>query len=260
MRWDPHLPPRTLVWRCLLIICAVSLLAWAPDPPKQPEHPPELKLPDFSTLIQGQVTRVLDENTVLIRVNGRTVRYDLLGVATIPTRDKQNAALAVDALSRMALGESVFIEHDPQGERNAGNRFAGHLYRTPDHLPINLELVRQGYTRHSPAGMSIHHEVFVAYQSRAQSLERGIWDTDRPTLPLPEIEPEPEPEPTSPRPTKTTRSNGNTIYITAYGTRYHRKDYPHLTDSARPATRQEVKDSHKPCKTCKPDDEAKSSG
>jgi len=180
------------------------------------------------------------------------------GIAAIPSRDKAHAALAIDALSRMVLGEIVAIQHDPLGERNAANRLAAYIYRTPDHLPINLELVRQGYTRHSSAWMSIHNQPFLHHQSRAQELQRGIWNPEAPPLNIATQSPEPQTE-TSPkesdesRPvTRHTHSPGTTFYITEHGTRYHLENCPHLTDSTRPTTYNDIKDTHQPCKTCRP--------
>lgn len=255
MRWDTQRPPRSSLLRCLIIACAIVSLAWAPDTPKQSDAPPTLELPDFHTLQQGTVTRILDENTLLISVEGRTLRYDMLGIASIPTRDKANIALAREALNRMMLGETVAIEHDPRGERNAANRLAAYFYRLPDHLPINLELVREGYTRHSPAGMSTHRSVFSYYESKAKELERGIWAPSNAqfTPPQPQAEPD-QPTTSEPNQSSPATTTNSTVYITAYGSRYHRKDCPHLTDTARPTTRDKVKNTHKPCKTCKPDD------
>lgn len=249
-----------------LFACTLAAGAWAsPQPAPEttaPQQPPRLAHPNFSTLQTGTVTRVLDENTVLIDIDGSTARYHLLGVAALPSRDKAHAALALDALSRMALGETVAIQHDPLGERNAANRLAAYIYRAPDHLPINLELVRQGYTRHSSAWMSIHNQPFLHHQSRAQELQRGIWNPDEPILNLanqnhePQTNPSPETspaDPTDPEPaTHHTHNPGTTFYITEHGTRYHLENCPHLTDSTRPTTYNQIKDSHQPCKTCRP--------
>lgn len=243
-----------------LIACTLAVSARAAQQPTSqntpPPQQPRLTLPDFETLPTGTVTRVLDENTVLIDIDGNTLRYHLLGIAAIPSRDKAHAALAVDALSRMALGETVAIEHDPLGQRNAANRLAAYIYRAPDHLPINLELVRQGYTRHSSAWMSIHNQPFLHHQSRAQTLLRGIWNPQDPLLTIADQGTETETRPDEPAAPDTAPQHkhdpATTFYITTYGTKYHRKDCPHLTDSTRPTTYNEIKDTHKPCKTCRP--------
>ena len=261
-------------------VCAVGVLALlltgvaqpagqgAPEPVDQTTQQPDIlpdqptqaapqtdTTPDFSTLPIGKVARILDENTVLIEIDDRTIRYDLLGVSAASTdRSAAHTQSAIDALSRMLLGESVAIEHDPQGERNIANRRAVYLYRIPDHLFVNLELVRQGYTRHSPISMTIHTKVFEHYQTRAQNLFRGIWDPQAPVQTIDETNSDQSPSQDDPESTQQSGGTAATVYITAYGTRYHTKDCPHLTDTTRPTTRDQIKDSHKPCKTCKPDD------
>jgi len=241
-----------LISRVALLACAFFMLAMtAPDTPH-----PALDRPDFSQLQQGTVTRILDEDTLLLRIGDKTERYDLLGIGSFSERDKGKAAHATDALSRLALDETVWIQHDPRGERPPSNRLAAYLYRAPDGLPINLELIRQGYTRHTPSWMTIHTEVFDFYAKRARQLNRGIWDpdaafivpdpdTDQP-LRAPDLSPEPEPRPTA--------SKSDTVYITTYGKRYHREDCAHLSKSSRPTTRDKVSGTHQPCKSCRPDD------
>jgi len=243
------------ILRVLLILCAVTTLAWAPA---EPSEPPQLKEPDFTKLQTGTVTRILDENTILIRVESKTVRFNLLGNKSIPSRDKHNTSKAIEALTRMILNEIVAIQYDPESSHATTHLHAAHLYRHPDHLPINLELIRQGYTKFSDRSMSIHSEVFAHYEARARYQLRGIWDPNAPKLlkPNDEYDGEDDAEPDSDQPATTTQEPAQapgTIYITTYGTRYHRKDCPHLTDSARPASYDEVKDTHKPCKTCKPE-------
>lgn len=263
----PRIPakprPKHAAYRCTAcVVCVIALaltgFVQATDQPvdQRPDAAPRpTEALDFGTLPVGKVTRILDENTVLIEIDSRTVRYDLLGVSAASTeRDASHTHRATDALTRMVLGETVAIEHDPQGERNIANRRAAYLYRNPDHLFVNLELVRQGYTRHSPISMTIHTKVFDHYQTRAQNLFRGIWDPQAPIQPISESTDNENPDQSDPAHNQQPANTTAAVYITTYGTRYHAKDCPHLTDSARPTSRDQIKDTHKPCKTCKPDD------
>ncbi len=238
------------------LLCVCVCLGFAPSDSSREETLPKLSVPNFEKLPVGRVTRVLDENTLLIELDGKTQRCDLLGVSGAST-ERIHSALAIDALRRMLLDELVAVQYDPLGEMNIANRRAGYLYRDRDHLLINLELISSGYTRFKDSSMSINEGVFARAEDRARTLKLGIWDPN-PVLPTPSDDPlvNQPPAPTAtPQTTSTTSANDSGIvYITPYGTRYHRKDCPHLTDNARPTTRDKVKDSHKPCKTCKPDD------
>ncbi len=49
--------------------------------PQTTDDPARLISPDFTTLKSGLVTHVLDQNTLLIEIDGRTTRCDLLGVS-----------------------------------------------------------------------------------------------------------------------------------------------------------------------------------
>ena len=245
-----------------LLCCAIA--AFAAPPAAKPDQPPTLQRPDFTTLQQGQVTRILDEDTVLIRIGEKYQRYDLLGIAPLTTKESAAKAALADALSRIMLNETVLIQHDPGAQTTHSNRLHAYFYRHPDHLPINLELIRQGYSRFSQARMSIHTKVFSHYESRARDLERGIWSTP-PLLPSespnqepnPNQDPDPDsdaaPETNPPVSPDTEPAIPDRVFVTKYGTKYHREGCTHLTPSARSVQRDEIDTTHKPCKTCKPD-------
>ncbi len=236
----------------LIILMATAVFAQpqTPGTPSNPDSVPLHQAPDYASLSTGTVIRVLDQNTVLIEIDGETERLDLLGVSgATGAQHASQAKQAIDTLNRLTLGETVLIQNDPSGELNRANKRVAYLYRAPDHLFINLELVRQGLTRLSNASMSIHSPLFEHYQRRAQQRERGIWNPNEPP-PQPDTLADPLPAPSEAQPSS---GPDRTIYITAHGTKYHRKDCSHLTDSARPTTRESIATSHGPCKTCEPD-------
>jgi endonuclease YncB( thermonuclease family) len=233
---------------------SLALFAFAPDPSTDGSsvsfpYPP---YPNRDELVFGEVTRILDENTVLIKIADKHERYDLLGIASFPVSQSAHAIRARDALARMLLHEQVAIHHEQLGKRNAANRLVGYLYRQPDRTFVNLELIRQGYARYASSWVSVHTEVFEQYASRAESQERGIWGPDAPPS-EPEAEPETHELKEPSAPSVVTPVNQPTIYITQHGSKYHREGCPHLTDTTKPTTREKVKGTHGPCKTCKPD-------
>ena len=241
-----------------LLCCAIVALASQPD--ANPNEPPTLQPPDYTTLQHAQVTRVLDEDTVLVRIGEKYQRYDLLGLAPLTTKQRAAKAALTDALTRIMLNETVLIQHDPATQTNQSTRRHAYFYRHPDHLPINLELIRQGYARFSQARMSIHTAVFSHYEARARDLERGIWSSHTPEpAKSPDLGPDPKqaprtaPEPDPPADPDPRHAIPERVYVTKYGTKYHREGCTHLTPSARPVQRDDIDATHKPCKTCKPD-------
>ena len=76
---------------------------------------------------------------------------------------------------------SVLLEEtDEAGRRDA------YLYRVPDGLLLNLELVRQGYAVTAGNYAFEHLDAFLIYQRRARADKRGLWalvdDTPAPGL------------------------------------------------------------------------------
>ncbi len=238
---------------------------------------PDIELPNPNALIKAKVIRIFDADTVLLQIGTSKRRYQLLG-ANAPEylpKAKRPAPFSIEArrfIEQLILGESVYIQHDPAGERDTFNRRAAYIFRAPDMLFVNLELVRQAYAKHDPRHMSLYASTFAHYQSKAQSLNRGLWNPNAPTLDWSDAstQPKEDPEPkadqpasenTTEKPAETTKpqpeqtpvqTTDSTIYITKSGKKYHSKDCPHLSNTNRPTTREKIKDSHQACKTCKP--------
>lgn len=254
MSRQPGTKNRSLGLIACLLAMSFALFAFAPSSTPDGssvsiEYPP---YPDQDELVFGEVTRILDENTVLIKIDDKHERYDLLGIASFPASQSAHAIRARDALSRLLLHEQVAIHHEQLGRRNAANRLVGYIYRQPDRTFVNLELIRQGYARYASSWVTAHTEVFEQYARRAESQERGIWGADTPH-PEPDAEPDTDEPKSPPAPSVVTPVNQPAIYITEHGSKYHREGCPHLTDTTKPTTREKVKGTHAPCKTCKPD-------
>ncbi len=265
------------------VLCACLLTTLPSTGYAHPEDlsttpPPPIQTPDYSSLTLAKVIRIFDADTVLLQIGQSKHRYQLLG-ANAPEfqpRAKSPKPFSIESrrfIEQLLLGESVYIQLDPRADRDAINRRIAYIFRAPDMLFVNLELVRQGYAKHDPKGMSLYTDAFHYYESKAQALTRGIWNPDanlhRPT-PADEIaedqEPKPHEQPESkPQQSPTqkikpaeskpiTQSPSTTIYITKSGSKYHTKDCPHLSASNKSTTRDTIKDTHQPCKTCKPNE------
>ena len=235
----------------LIVISLTTGIAWAQAQPSADDTTvPEFHHPEYDTLAIGVVTRILDENTVLVRINRKYERYDLLGVAPFPDSASVDSQHAIGFLKRSLLHEHVRVQFDTNPQRNREGRLAVFLYRSPDHLFVNLELVRQGLVHADHTQLDRHRDIFNYHAKRAAERQVGLWDPD----PQPQLKPgsnpngreEPAPTPELIRP--------NMVYITEHGKKYHREGCTHLTDSARSTSREQIRSTHDPCKTCRPDE------
>ena len=271
MFFDARIKPVFVVCACVVLLSALFGSGPTPRGEAGVGQFPLIELPDQSELVLGVVVRIIDGDTVLVKIGDKTRRYQLLG-ADAPEfnpRDRAPDPHSINArrfIERLLLDESVYIQHDPSVDRDGVNRIWGYLFRAPDMLLVNLELVRQGYAKHDPRRGALYAESFAFYGARAERLGKGIWNplgepldwstpSDEPgkvfdeplDKPLDEPEEKPDADPgISPA--------SSVVYITKFGSKYHAKDCPHLTDTQSPVIREEVEKTHKPCKTCKPDD------
>lgn len=123
----------------------------------------------------------VDENfLVKLSIDGVETPVRMLGVDA-PQFDSGNgtpktAEPALKFLQNLLKGEEVYLEHDPNlAEKDAEGNLVAYLYRAPDKLLVNLELVRQGLGLVSEGYEFEFQDEFNAYQQRAQALGKGIW-------------------------------------------------------------------------------------
>ncbi len=250
---------------CVLVFLVVISLGLGPREEKHSSFVqlPIIRMPAESELILGKVVRVLDGDTVLIRIGKRTLRYQLWGADApeFDPKDRNPDPYSVRALlfvKQLLLDEWVYIQDDPVVQWDASGRFVGYVFRAPDMLFVNVELVRQGYAKHDSRDGLLYIDAFEVYGSRAKELGKGIWSLEAIEMidwSIPSDErflASKEQETESPA-TGSALGPDPTVYITKSGKKYHAKGCPHLTKSQRAATRKEIEDTHKPCKTCRPD-------
>jgi len=127
------------------------------------------------------VVRIIDGDTVKIDVFGATRTIRLAGVDTPETVHprkpvEQYGPEASRFLKNLLLGESVwFIRDASAAETDRYGRFIGHLYRYPEGLWVNEEIVRQGYGKAYTKYPCEHTEDFIEMESRAKAASKGLW-------------------------------------------------------------------------------------
>lgn len=198
---------------------------------------------DFSNDTAYLVLEVTGKNTVKIQYKERLTVVKLIGIgASITTQPNLSVNLLdknLDPLMRgLLLGEFVYLRFDANKIDTDGQLWA-YLYRAPDGLFINLELIRQGYNRVDTKFLLQHRDLFEYYEKRALIAGKGRWHRAIKT----DIR----------RPKDYEKNNTDQIvYVTRAKTKYHR-DGCRLLVSRKPMKLVEVKkNNYKPCLLCNP--------
>ena len=213
-----------LRFAAVLIAFAFAAQAGAQDAVPYPAE-------DFSKDTACPIEKVVDGNTVVIQRDGKSVPVRLIGVDTPDTMHPQKPAEAfgkeASAFARhLLLGESVYLRGDEGEEReDRYGHLLAYLYRVPDGLFVNLEIVRQGYGRTLTRFPFQHMELFQHYERQAQEAAKGLWG-------------QPEEEPDDPE-------GAVTVYSTRTGKKYHREGCRWLSLT-------EAKKRYSPCFICEP--------
>jgi len=165
---------RALLWVLLFAALAAGgsgLVSWGRDS-EHGDGP--------GTDLTGRVVRVVDGDTVHVRISGRDEKVRYIGVDT-PETHKPNtpvqcfgrAASAFNA--RLVAGREVDLRTDAESRDRYG-RLLAYVHRRPDGLFVNAELVRRGFaTTLTIAPNVAHADEFSRLQRAARAAGRGLW-------------------------------------------------------------------------------------
>ncbi len=243
-------------WRCpigrqqLLLAGALSLLQTVAAQELPADRLPQVPAEDFAGQTACPVVKVLAGNEVVVQRDGQPVTVRLIG-AYVPQTDPA-AEQARTFTARLLEGESVYLESEPDWPQpDSTGRIWAYVYRAPDGLLVNLELVRQGYARVSAGGPFRHQSLMEAYERLARQNHKGLWSR-------PGAESRPSSDSTGPA---AGRSSGPrepptgeiVVYVTQHGRKYHRKDCQYVKSGAKAISLKEAKQQGlEPCSKCKP--------
>ena len=134
--------------------------------------------------VEGRVTRVVDGDTIEVSRDGRptTVRY--IGVDT-PETVKPHTPIQCYGKSasvhnrRLVAGRRVTLRLGVE-PRDRYGRLLAYVYRRPDGLFVNAELVRGGFGRTLTIAPNVAHaREFRRLQGDARAARRGLWGACR---------------------------------------------------------------------------------
>jgi micrococcal nuclease len=128
----------------------------------------------------GRVLRVVDGDTIHVRVGGTREKVRYIGIDTPETRKPGTpvqcygkAASARNAT--LVAGERVRLETDAQARDRYG-RLLAYVYRVRDGRFVNADLVRGGYAQPLTIPPNVRHaKRFTALAREARRGGRGLW-------------------------------------------------------------------------------------
>ena len=132
------------------------------------------------TTLEGLVVRVVDGDTVHVRVGQRIEKVRYIGVNTPevhhPRRGEEPGGREASEVNRRLVhGKQVRLELDVQPRDRYGRLLA---YVWAGHTMINAELVRLGYAQVMTVPPNVRHqEMFLQLQRDARQAGRGLWGT-----------------------------------------------------------------------------------
>ena len=173
-----------LALACLLSLVSPSLFPGASfsDPSSPGPSPHPLPSGERDTLA-GTVVRVVDGDTVHVRLADRVEKVRYIGIDTPethhPTRGEEPGGRAATEVNDRLLGDrAVRLEPDVQLRDRHGRLLAYVWVRRPDggELMVNAELVRLGYAQVMTVPPNVRHaELFRKLAIEARENHRGLW-------------------------------------------------------------------------------------
>ncbi len=129
----------------------------------------------------ARVVHVIDGDTLVVEIAGARERVRLCGVDAAELSRGGREPLpygeqAREFLRNLLLNETVRMTADTiQPERGDYGRLLAYVYRLPDGLFANEELIRQGYARVYRRTEYRERKHFEELEEQARKSRRGLW-------------------------------------------------------------------------------------
>ena len=135
-------------------------------------------LAETASTLEGVVVRVVDGDTVHVRIGARLEKVRYIGVNAPEVHhpvkgEEPGGREATDVNRRLVEGRHVRLELDVQARDRYGRLLA---YVWIGDTMINAELVRLGYAQVMTVPPNVRHQaLFLELQRDARSAHRGLW-------------------------------------------------------------------------------------
>ena len=131
-----------------------------------------------ASALEGPVVRVVDGDTIHVRLGDRTEKVRYIGVNTPevhhPTKGEEPGGREAAQLNgELVAGQRVRLELDVQSRDRYGRLLA---YVWVGDTMVNAELVRRGYAQVTTVPPNVRHQaLFLRLQREARAAARGLW-------------------------------------------------------------------------------------
>lgn len=203
---------------------------------------PEIPTPDLSTLQVCRVSRVVDGDTLVVLSEKEEIKIRLIGIDTPetvhPTKPvEEYGKEASRFLANLMKGEKVYLSGEGYClQKDKYGRSLAYVYRYPDGLFVNAEIIRQGYGHVYTQFPFKYMEQFRSLEQFARQNQKGLWEA----TPVKEKQ-------------SVKQIDSQEVFITRTGKSYHREGCSSLSRSKTPVQRTEAfEKGYKPCSVCKP--------
>jgi micrococcal nuclease len=148
-------------------------------------------------LQEALVTRVIDGDTIIVRMRGSSHRVRLIGVDT-PEVGRPFASEATAFTKRWLDGQQVWLEEDVQLWDRYSRRLAYIWLQQPrDRTPsevrakmFNAIIVAEGYAQLLTIPPNVRYvDIFRVLQTEAREKGRGLWRGNQPLVAQPDCDP-----------------------------------------------------------------------
>jgi micrococcal nuclease len=220
---------------------------------------PVIEEPNFAQLTAYPVVRVVDGDTIVIN-DGNEIKVRLIGVDTPetvhPSKPVEYYGKEASRFTQNLLkGEKVYLVTDPQQSKtDKYGRSLAYVYRAPDGLFVNAEIIRQGYGHAYTTYPCKYLDEFRQLERFARKTEKGLWEPV-PENRTPAVKAIPPTVAPVIKPQKETPSDVEDVIVcvTKTGSKYHRCSCSYLRKSSIPMKLKDAKASgYTPCSRCNP--------
>jgi endonuclease YncB( thermonuclease family) len=142
---------------------------------------PKISSVDAAKATAYKVADVGDNYVITILVDGQKTQVRLLGVAPVQTKLAGERGEMFDRqadrfVKNLLIGEWVYLEYDDNvAQEDENGTTVAYVYRAPDMMFVNLELVRQGYGVVASGYTFEEQKLFGTYEDKAQTDNKGVW-------------------------------------------------------------------------------------